>query len=65
MYLVLRHGTGDAYSLRLAKDVYPNHPNVRRYTVDLDAALFSGPQFTVEKIGPFVLAVRTADTAHR
>jgi galactan 5-O-arabinofuranosyltransferase len=32
---------------------------VRRYTVDLDAALFDAPYFTVEKIGPFVLAVRT------
>lgn len=56
---LMRPGAGDTYALRLAKDVYPNHPNVRRYTVDLDAALFDGPAFTVEKIGPFVLAVRT------
>lgn len=56
---LMRPGAGDSYSLRLAKDVYPNHPNVRRYTVELDAALFAGPQFHVQKIGPFVLAIRT------
>lgn len=55
---LMRPGSGDTYTLRLAKDVYPNHPNVRRYTVDLAAALFDGPAFSVEKIGPFVLAVR-------
>lgn len=55
---LMRPGSGDTYTLRLAKDVYPNHPNVRRYTVELDAALFAGPAFSVEKIGPFVLAVR-------
>lgn len=55
---LLRPGAGDTYTLRLAKDVYPNHPNVKRYTVELDAALFDGPAFLVEKIGPFVLAVR-------
>ena len=46
------------YTLRLAQDVYPNQPNVRRYTVDLRAALFADPHFAVESIGPFVLAVR-------
>lgn len=56
---LLRPGAGDTYTLRLAKDVYPNHPNVKRYTVELDSKLFDGPQFSVEKIGPFVLAVRT------
>lgn len=56
---LMRPGAGDSYTLRLAKDVYPNHPNVRRYTVELDAALFAGPQFHVQKIGPFVLAIRT------
>ncbi|MEO6794865.1 MAG: galactan 5-O-arabinofuranosyltransferase [Mycobacterium sp.] len=59
---LLRHGgsgSGGTYTLRLAKDVYPNHPNVRRYTVDLDAALFDGPSFSVQKIGPFMLAIRT------
>ncbi len=56
---LMRPGAGDTYTLRLAKDVYPNHPNVRRYAVELDAALFAGPQFHVRKIGPFVLAIRT------
>ncbi|MCX2931960.1 galactan 5-O-arabinofuranosyltransferase [Mycobacterium sp. CVI_P3] len=51
-------GSSDTYTLRLAEDVYPNQPNVRRYTVDLDANLFSGPHFTVTTIGPFVLAIR-------
>lgn len=55
---LMRPGPGETYSLRLAKDVYPNHPNVKRYTVDLDAALFDGPAFHVQKIGPFVLAIR-------
>lgn len=52
-------GSADTYTLRLAEDVYPNQPNVRRYTVDLPAKLFSDPYFTVRTIGPFVLAVRT------
>ncbi len=51
-------GSADTYTLRLAEDVYPNQPNVRRYTVDLPAKLFGEPHFTVETIGPFVLAVR-------
>ena len=52
-------GSANTYTLRLAEDVYPNQPNVRRYTVDLDAMLFSEPHFSVKTIGPFVLAVRT------
>ncbi len=40
------------------EDVYPNQPNVRRYTVDMRAALFDDPHFVVESIGPFVLAIR-------
>jgi galactan 5-O-arabinofuranosyltransferase len=59
---LMRHGgsTGasGSYTLRLAEDVYPNQPNVRRYTVELDAALFTDPRFSVTNIGPFVLAVR-------
>ena len=55
---LMRRGANDTYTLRLAEDVYPNQPNVRRYTVDLDAALFAGPHFTVKTIGPFVLAIR-------
>ena len=55
---LMRHGAGDTYTLRLAEDVYPNQPNVRRYQVALDAALFAHPQFSVSTIGPFVLAIR-------
>ena len=50
-------GSGSTYTLRLAEDVYPNQPNVRRYTVELDSALFAD-DFTVKDIGPFVLAIR-------
>ena len=55
---LMRRGANDTYTLRLAEDVYPNQPNVRRYTVELKAALFADPRFTVEKLGPFVLAIR-------
>jgi len=51
-------GSSNTYTLRLAEDVYPNQPNVRRYTVDLDATLFAEPYFQVTYIGPFVLAIR-------
>ncbi|MCH5643392.1 MULTISPECIES: galactan 5-O-arabinofuranosyltransferase [unclassified Gordonia (in: high G+C Gram-positive bacteria)] len=52
----------DGYTLRLAEDVYPNDPNVKRYTVTFDPALFADPRFTVtsDGIGPFVLVVRKA-----
>jgi galactan 5-O-arabinofuranosyltransferase len=59
---LMRHGgpggSTDSYTLRLASDVYPNQPNVRRYQVALDAALFDDPRFEVREIGPFVLAIR-------
>ncbi len=55
---LMRRGTGGNYTLRLAEDVYPNQPNVRRYTVDLRGALFDNPRFVVQSVGPFVLAVR-------
>jgi galactan 5-O-arabinofuranosyltransferase len=64
---LMRHGgsagaspsnLGSTYTLRLAEDVYPNQPNVRRYTVELNAAVFADPRFTVTTIGPFVLAIR-------
>jgi hypothetical protein len=51
-------GPASTYTLRLAEGVYPNQPNVRRYTVDLKAALFADPRFPVQDIGPFVLAIR-------
>jgi galactan 5-O-arabinofuranosyltransferase len=55
---LMRRGANGNYTLRLAEDVYPNQPNVRRYVVDLRAALFAGPRFAVDSVGPFVLAVR-------
>jgi galactan 5-O-arabinofuranosyltransferase len=55
---LMRRGANSTYTLRLAQDVYPNQPNVRRYTVDLAAALFADPQFVVDSVGPFVLAIR-------
>ncbi len=55
---LMRHGAHDTYTLRLASDVYPNQPNVRRYQVALDAALFDDPRWNVSDIGPFVLAIR-------
>jgi galactan 5-O-arabinofuranosyltransferase len=55
---LMRRGAGGNYTLRLAEDVYPNQPNVRRYTVDLRGALFDNPRFVVQSVGPFVLAVR-------
>jgi galactan 5-O-arabinofuranosyltransferase len=61
VFLMRRGGAGDSadtYTLRLAADVYPNQPNVRRYQVALDTALFDDPRFSVSEVGPFVLAVR-------
>ncbi|MGV9802641.1 galactan 5-O-arabinofuranosyltransferase [Mycobacterium sp. NPDC003449] len=58
---LMRHGANDTYTLRLASDVYPNQPNVRRYHVELNSALFDDPRFEVSDIGPFVLAIRKPD----
>lgn len=55
---LMRRGANGNYTLRLAEDVYPNQPNVRRYTVDLRGALFDSPRFDVRSVGPFVLAIR-------
>ncbi|SIS22112.1 galactan 5-O-arabinofuranosyltransferase [Williamsia sterculiae] len=54
---LFRYGD-DGYTLRLASDVYPNDPNVKRYTVTYDKKLFADPRFTVTEVGPFVLVVR-------
>ncbi|PRC43868.1 arabinofuranosyltransferase, partial [Mycobacterium sp. ITM-2017-0098] len=65
VFLMRRGGSGDStdtYTLRLAEDVYPNQPNVRRYHVALDDALFDDPRFDVSTIGPFVLAIRKPST---
>jgi len=55
---LMRRGANDTYTLRLAQDVYPNQPNVKRYQVALDEALFADPRFSVTTVGPFVLAIR-------
>ncbi|RDI48477.1 galactan 5-O-arabinofuranosyltransferase [Nocardia mexicana] len=50
--------SGDSYTLRLAEDVYPNDPNVRRYTVSFPKTLFEDPHFRLTEIGPFTVVVR-------
>lgn len=57
---LMRHGGTGTYTLRLAEDVYPNQPNVRRYQVALQAGLFDDKHWQVSDIGPFVLAIRKA-----
>lgn len=59
---LMRRGAGGNYTLRLAEDVYPNQPNVRRYTFELRGALFDNPRFVVQSVGPFVLAIRKPGT---
>ncbi len=48
----------DGYTLRLAQDVYPNDPNIKRYTVTFSPEVFHSPAYTVTEVGPFVLVVR-------
>ena len=55
---LMRRGADDTYTLRLASDVYPNQPNVKRYEVTFDKMLFNDPRFVVSTIGPFALAIR-------
>lgn len=62
---LMRHGANDTYTLRLASDVYPNQPNVRRYHVELDSAVFDDPRFEVSDHGPFVLAIRKPGESRR
>lgn len=54
---LFRYSAG-GYTLRLAQDVYPNDPNVKRYTVTFDPKAFADPRFEVTEVGPFVLVVR-------
>ncbi|MCR5978806.1 arabinofuranosyltransferase [Gordonia jinghuaiqii] len=54
---LFRYGA-DGYTLRLAEDVYPNDPNVKRYTVTFDPTVFDDPRFEVTEVGPFVLVIR-------
>lgn len=60
---LMRRGGPDSYTLRLAADVYPNQPNVKRYQVELNAALFDDPRWDVSTDGPFVLAIRKPQAA--
>ncbi len=55
---LMRQGADGSYTLRLAADVYPNQPNVRRYQVALDSAIFDDARWDVTKIGPYALAIR-------
>jgi galactan 5-O-arabinofuranosyltransferase len=55
---VFRKGD-EGYTLRLAQDVYPNDPNVKRYTVTFPEELFDDPRFTTTEVGPFVVITRT------
>ncbi len=50
--------SADGYTLRLAEDVYPNDPNVRRYSVSFPKSLFDDPRFTVDEVGPFAIVTR-------
>ncbi|GAB3135472.1 galactan 5-O-arabinofuranosyltransferase [Tsukamurella serpentis] len=50
--------SADGLALRLAEDVYPNDPNVRRYSVTFPEKLFEDPRFAVTETGPFVVIVR-------
>lgn len=56
---LFRH-SDDGYTLRLARDVYPNDPNVERYTVTFNPKVFADNHFQVTAVGPFVLVVRKA-----
>lgn len=49
--------SGENYTLRLTEDVYPNDPNVRRFTVAFPREIFEDPRFTSTDIGPFTLVV--------
>ncbi|WP_430335792.1 galactan 5-O-arabinofuranosyltransferase [Rhodococcus sp. ACT016] len=50
--------SADGYTLRLAEDVYPNDPNVRRYSITFPKKLFDDPRFTLDEAGPFVIVTR-------
>ncbi|MEV6096253.1 galactan 5-O-arabinofuranosyltransferase [Nocardia sp. NPDC051981] len=50
--------SGDDYTLRLSQDVYPNDPNVKRFTVSFPKSLFDDAHYRITNIGPFTLVVR-------
>ena len=47
----------DSFEYRISEDIYPNDPNVRFRPVQFHATAFS-EGWTLQQIGPFVLAVR-------
>ena len=47
--------SGDNYTLRLSRDIFPSDPNVEFFTVTIDAEAVSGDQFTTADIGPFTV----------
>ena len=56
---IITRRAGSGYSLRLAEDVFPNDPNVRRFSATIPATALRGPHFTVREVGPFsVILVR-------
>ncbi|WP_423797698.1 arabinofuranosyltransferase [Mycolicibacterium obuense] len=48
--------------LSASQDLYPNQPNVQRYTVELNSPMFDALDFTTTNIGPFTPAIRTPPT---
>ncbi|MTJ60175.1 galactan 5-O-arabinofuranosyltransferase [Nocardia seriolae] len=54
----LFRSSGNDYTLRLSQDVYPNDPNVKRFTVSFPKSLFDDPHYRITDIGPFTLVVR-------
>jgi len=55
--VVLARPGGAGYSLRLAEDVFPNDPNVRRLSLTIPAAAVTGPHFEVHEVGPYAVIV--------
>lgn len=53
---VLRR-SDDGYTLRMSADVYPNDPNVKRFTVTFPEELFDSPAFSRTRVGPFTVIV--------
>ncbi|WCZ31573.1 galactan 5-O-arabinofuranosyltransferase [Corynebacterium massiliense] len=48
----------DGFKLHLAEDIYPNQPNVRYRAIFFNPMVFDGSEWSVEQVGPFVVAVR-------
>lgn len=55
---VLREGPDGRLHINLSADAFPRQPNVQYYDVPFDPALFRSPEFAVEDVGPYTVAVR-------